>query len=94
MPDLTVVDREVLRVLTRANGLALPPRAIAYNAEGISYHGVKSRLPSLDARGFTEHAPDSPPGYRRVTATGRTVYMGPEFPPRGKRSCVDLQLVE
>lgn len=83
MSRLSRVDVGILRVLRRADGIAMPPKAIAYEVDA-TYRAVKMRLPTLDERGYTERL-DVPRGYRRITEDGREAIKERERSERGLR---------
>lgn len=67
-------DDAILEFLNN-KGIALPPRAIAFNLSGVSEPTVNRRLPKLDAAGLVKRY-DDPKGYTEITDKGRAYLAG------------------
>jgi len=71
---MTKSDDAILELLDEC-GIAIPPRAIAFNIENVSRPTIDRRLPKLEEAGLVERY-DDPQGYTRITARGRAYLAG------------------
>jgi len=71
---MTKSDDAILELLDEC-GIAIPPRAIAFNIENVSRPTIDRRLPKLEAAGLVERY-DDPQGYTRITDRGRAYLVG------------------
>ncbi len=71
---MTKSDDAILELLDEC-GIAIPPRAIAFNIENVSRPTIDRRLPKLEEAGLVERY-DDPQGYTRITKRGRAYLAG------------------
>jgi len=71
---MTKSDDAILELLDEC-GIAIPPRAIAFNIENVSRPTIDRRLPKLEEAGLVERY-DDPQGYTRITDFGRAYLTG------------------
>jgi len=71
---MTKSDDAILELLDEC-GIAIPPRAIAFNIENVSRPTVDRRLPKLEEAGMVERY-DDPQGYTLITDRGRAYLAG------------------
>jgi len=71
---MTKSDDAILELLDEC-GIAIPPRAIAFNIENVSRPTIDRRLPKLEDAGLVERY-DDPQGYTRITGYGRAYLAG------------------
>lgn len=71
---MTKSDDAILELLDEC-GIAIPPRAIAFNVENVSRPTVDRRLPKLESAGLVERF-DDPQGYTQITERGRAYLEG------------------
>ena len=71
---MTKSDDAILELLNES-GIAIPPRAIAFNIENVSRPTIDRRLPKLEAADLVERY-DDPQGYTRITDRGRAYLAG------------------
>jgi len=71
---MTKSDDAILELLAEC-GIAIPPRAIAFNIENVSRPTIDRRLPKLEDAGLVERY-DDPQGYTRITDRGRAYLAG------------------
>jgi len=71
---MTKSDDAILELLDEC-GIAIPPRAIAFNIENVSRPTVDRRLPKLEEAGLVERY-ENPQGYTRITDRGRAYLSG------------------
>jgi len=71
---MTKSDDAILELLEEC-GIAIPPRAIAFNIENVSRPTIDRRLPKLEEAGLVERY-DDPQGYTRITDLGRAYLAG------------------
>ncbi|TKX64878.1 ArsR family transcriptional regulator [Halorubrum sp. GN12_10-3_MGM] len=71
---MTKSDDAILEILDEC-GIAIPPRAIAFNVENVSRPTIDRRLPKLEDAGLVERYED-PQGYTRITNRGRAYLAG------------------
>ncbi|MDB9295815.1 ArsR family transcriptional regulator [Halorubrum ezzemoulense] len=71
---MTKSDDAILELLDEC-GIAIPPRAIAFNVDNVSRPTVDRRLPKLEDTGLVERY-DNPQGYTRITNCGRAYLAG------------------
>lgn len=71
---MTKSDDAILELLDEC-GIAIPPRAIAFNVGNVSRPTIDRRLPKLEDAGLVERY-DDPQGYTRITDRGRAYLSG------------------
>jgi DNA-binding transcriptional ArsR family regulator len=71
---MTKSDDAILELLDEC-GIAIPPRAIAFNIENVSEPTVSRRLPKLEKAGLVKRFSD-PQGYSKITEKGRDYLRG------------------
>ena len=71
---MTKSDDAILELLDEC-GIAIPPRAIAFNIENVSRPTIDRRLPKLEVADLVERYED-PQGYTRITDRGRAYLAG------------------
>ncbi|WP_373190084.1 ArsR family transcriptional regulator [Halolamina sp.] len=71
---MTKSDDAILELLDEC-GIAIPPRAIAFNIDNVSRPTIDRRLPKLEDAGLVERY-DDPQGYTRITDRGRAYLAG------------------
>jgi len=71
---MTKSDDAILELLDEC-GIAIPPRAIAFNIDNVSRPTIDRRLPKLEEAGLVERYED-PQGYTRITDRGRAYLTG------------------
>jgi len=71
---MTKSDDAILELLDEC-GIAIPPRAIAFNVGNVSRPTIDRRLPKLEDAGLVERYED-PQGYTRITDRGRAYLSG------------------
>lgn len=71
---MTKSDDAILELLAEC-GIAIPPRAIAFNIENVSRPTVDRRLPKLEKAGLVERFED-PRGYTQITERGQAYLQG------------------
>ena len=74
MSWMTKSDDAILELLDEC-GIAIPPRAIAFNVDNVSRPTIDRRLPKLEDAGLVERYTD-PQGYTRITNRGRAYLVG------------------
>ena len=74
MSWMTKSDDAILELLDEC-GIAIPPRAIAFNVGNVSRPTIDRRLPKLEDAGLVERYED-PQGYTRITDRGRAYLSG------------------
>ncbi len=74
MSWMTKSDDAILEFL-QEHGLALPPKAIAFNIENVSQPTVDRRLPKLEQAGLVKRF-EEPQGYTEITDRGRAYLAG------------------
>lgn len=73
---LTKLDMAILDFHSTYRELALPPKAVWYNAEtGAIYNSCKRRMRALERAGLLEKL-EEPNGYYQITSTGIDVIEG------------------
>ncbi|OYR54641.1 phage repressor protein [Halorubrum sp. E3] len=71
---MTKSDDAILELLDEC-GIAIPPRAIAFNIDNVSRPTIDRRLRKLEDAGLVERY-DDPQGYTRITDRGRAYLAG------------------
>ena len=71
---MTKSDDAILELLDEC-GIAIPPRAIAFNVDNVSRPTIDRRLPKLEDAGLVERY-DDPRGYTRITDRGQAYLVG------------------
>jgi len=71
---MTKSDDAILELLEES-GIAIPPRAIAFNIGNVSRPTVDRRLPKLEQAGLVDRY-DDPQGYTEITDRGRAYLDG------------------
>ena len=71
---MTKSDDAILELLAES-GIAIPPRAIAFNIQNVSRPTIDRRLPKLEEAGLVKRYED-PQGYTEITDRGREYLAG------------------
>ncbi|ELZ39611.1 hypothetical protein [Halorubrum tebenquichense] len=71
---MTKSDDAILELLSEC-GIAIPPRAIAFNIQNVSRPTIDRRLPKLERAGLVSRY-DDPQGYTEITDRGRAYLAG------------------
>ena len=71
---MTKSDDAILELLDES-GIAIPPRAMAFNIENVSRPTIDRRLPKLEDAGLVKRYTD-PRGYTEITDRGRAYLSG------------------
>ena len=71
---MTKSDDAILELLEEC-GIAIPPRAIAFNIQNVSRPTIDRRLPKLEEAGLVERY-DDPQGYTEITERGSAYLVG------------------